>query len=85
MKKVLSVFSILALTAVLMGGSLSSAREVYAAETNNSNIISVCENASTMSIRAEETVWYFRILNGVTEKRLWSITRGIWLTEWMPA
>ncbi|HZK85661.1 MAG TPA: hypothetical protein VFC58_13560 [Desulfosporosinus sp.] len=85
MKKVLSGFSILALTAVLMGGSLSSAREAYAAEAINSNTISVCEDASIMSIEAEETAWYFRVLDGVTEKRLWSITRGIWLTEWMPA
>ena len=32
--------------------------------------------------RAEETMWYFRVYNGRNQKRLWSITRGIWLTEW---
>lgn len=31
---------------------------------------------------AEETTWYFRIYNGQLQQRLWSNTRGIWLTEW---
>lgn len=31
---------------------------------------------------AEETTWCFRIHNGMLQKRLWSNTRGIWLTEW---
>lgn len=30
----------------------------------------------------EETEWYYRNYNGHWQKRLWSITRGIWLTEW---
>ena len=32
---------------------------------------------------AEETEWYYRNNNGVLEKRLWSITYGVWLTEWI--
>lgn len=31
---------------------------------------------------AEETEWYYRRYDGRIQKRLWSITRGIWLTEW---
>ena len=34
--------------------------------------------------RAEQTEWYYRINNGVLEKRLWSITYGRWLTDWIP-
>ena len=34
--------------------------------------------------RAEQTQWYFRINNGVLEKRLWSITYQRWLTDWIP-
>ena len=34
--------------------------------------------------RVEQTKWYFRMRNGVAEKRLWSITYGIWLTDWIP-
>lgn len=30
----------------------------------------------------EETEWYYRNYNGHWQRRLWSITRGIWLTEW---
>lgn len=33
--------------------------------------------------RAEETTWVFRRNEqGKCQKRLWSITRGVWLTEW---
>ena len=32
----------------------------------------------------EEVCWYYRTrVDGVKEKRLWSITRGIWLTDWI--
>ncbi len=34
--------------------------------------------------RAEQTEWHYRINNGVLEKRLWSITYGRWLTDWIP-
>jgi len=33
--------------------------------------------------RAEETCWYFRVWNGRTQMRLWSITYRKWLTEWI--
>ena len=33
--------------------------------------------------RAEETIWVFRRTpEGKCQKRLWSITQGIWLTDW---
>ena len=32
---------------------------------------------------AEQTVWYNRIYNGKLQKRLWSITWGEWLTDWI--
>ena len=38
------------------------------------------ENSDTA--RAEETVWKYRVYEGRWQKRLWSITRGIWLTDW---
>ena len=40
--------------------------------------------ASYSITRAEETKWYYRVNNGVMEKRLWSITNGVWLTDWEP-
>lgn len=33
--------------------------------------------------RPEETEWYFRVANGLLQKRLWSITYGYWLTDWI--
>lgn len=30
----------------------------------------------------EETEWHYRTYQGRCQKRLWSITRGIWLTDW---
>lgn len=32
---------------------------------------------------AEQREWYYRINNGYYEKRLWSITYGKWLTDWI--
>lgn len=32
---------------------------------------------------AEETKWCYRTNNGNYEKRLWSITYGKWLTDWI--
>lgn len=39
---------------------------------------------SSNGARAEQTQWYYRLNNGVVEKRLWSITYGKWLTDWEP-
>lgn len=42
-----------------------------------------CENI--VSERVEQTRWYYRVRDGIKEKRLWSITYGYWKTDWMPA
>lgn len=40
------------------------------------------ENPEPM--RAEETKWYYRITgDGLLQRRLWSITYGYWLTDWI--
>lgn len=32
----------------------------------------------------EETEWYYRITDdGLVQKRLWSLTYGYWLTDWI--
>lgn len=33
--------------------------------------------------QTEEVEWIFRMYYGVMQKRLWSITYGVWLTDWM--
>lgn len=42
-------------------------------------------NIESISPRVEQTVWYYRTRNGVRERRLWSLTYGKWLTNWIPA
>lgn len=34
-------------------------------------------------MRPEETEWYYRIADGLFQKRLWSLTYGYWLTDWI--
>lgn len=42
-------------------------------------------NGADQAITYSDTVrWYYRNNNGVMEMRLWSITRGMWLTDWVP-
>ena len=39
-------------------------------------------NVAEIIPRAEQFEWYYRIIDGQMQKRLWSITEGKWLTEW---
>lgn len=39
----------------------------------------------SQSPRAEVKEWKYRNNNGVLQKRLWSVTYGRWLTDWMDA
>ncbi len=55
----------------------------------NASAVAIVESAVTqesggaVSPRTEETTWYVRVYNGKLQRRLWSNTRGIWLTDWM--
>lgn len=33
--------------------------------------------------RQEQFQWFYRIYNGHQQKRLWSITYGRWVTDWI--
>ncbi|MCQ2513385.1 MAG: hypothetical protein MJ092_08400 [Lachnospiraceae bacterium] len=46
-------------------------------------IIPQSHNSEEQIMRAEQTKWYFRVYNGKLQKRLWSLTEGKWLTDWM--
>jgi len=43
----------------------------------------ISSNDSDEAIRAEETIWYFRVWAGIRQMRLWSITYRKWLTDWI--
>lgn len=44
---------------------------------------SPAESHVTVESRADENVWYTRVYNGKLQKRLWSNTYGVWLTDWI--
>lgn len=41
------------------------------------------DSQSTVETRTSENVWYTRTYNGKLQKRLWSRTYGVWLTDWI--
>lgn len=41
------------------------------------------ESQSTVDPRTSTNVWYTRVYNGKLQKRLWSNTYGVWLTDWI--
>ena len=75
------------LTAALLMVSLfcvcsiaGSTPDVYAAsETEN-----LIESTGAEIVPfGEQTEWVYRVVNGRLQMRLWSITYGIWRTEWL--
>ena len=55
----------------------------YAVTRTESLAISHSQENFEISPRTEETTWCYRIHNDKLQRRLWSNTRGIWLTDWM--
>ena len=51
---------------------------VKAEKENDMNIVSITDGRAY-----EETQWYYRTVNGIRQKRLWSITEGHWIGEWI--
>lgn len=41
------------------------------------------ENGTETIDRAEKAVWKYRTVNGVKQKRLWSLTHERWKTDWI--
>ena len=74
MKKICRMFLVLALSV----SCLCSGAAVFAAEAQPTG-----GSAAPASTRAEETKWFYRDNGGTLQKRLWSNTQGIWLTDWI--
>lgn len=64
------------LLSVLLSTALIPGYTAYAAETAG-----YTEDGGAV-INAEETMWYYRVVDEKLQKRLWSITYGKWLTDW---
>lgn len=73
MKKTIIALLLALVTVVSSAGALAA--EVAApANVGDTGIVSP---------QAEEKVWCTRVHNGWLQKRLWSITYGRWLTDWI--
>lgn len=70
MKKLLVLLSLLCVIMVEM--------PVYAMPNGT-----VTETATVQEKRSEEVEWVYRTYQGKLQKRLWSITEGVWLTDWI--
>lgn len=78
MKRFLSM--LLAIILILSFSVPAFAAKLEAPDGSDIEITAVESGAST---RAEETTWYFRVHNGMLQKRLWSITYRYWKTDWI--
>ncbi|MFP3156352.1 hypothetical protein LQZ18_18390 [Lachnospiraceae bacterium ZAX-1] len=54
--------------------------QVMATEPQLSNPAPASEQITP---RAEKTQWYYQSVGGRLQKRLWSITYGVWRSDWM--
>ncbi len=77
MKRIFTFFSVLALCF-----SFLFSTPAFAEYTETGSTYAVAAD-SVVSPCAEQTEWVYRIHNGYYEKRLWSITYGKWLTDWI--
>ena len=71
---------LLALIMFVSAPAVASAEILSAPDGSDIEIVAVQSGDST---RAEETLWYFRVVNGILQMRLWSLTYGKWLTDWI--
>ena len=76
MKRIISF-----LLAFIMCFSISAAAFADAVPQDAGAVISA--NDSNGPGRAEETIWYFRVWDGIRQMRLWSLTYRKWLTDWI--
>lgn len=73
MKKTLLAV-VVALLLCLQAVPASAASEVAIPQTISEDVVAPA---------SEETVWCTRVYNGMLQRRLWSITYGEWLTDWI--
>lgn len=78
MKRIFSF--LLALTILFSLSSVALAECLEAPDGSDVEIIAVKPGEP---MRSEETAWYFRVYNGMVQKRLWSLTYRRWLTDWI--
>ena len=56
--------------------------EMTCPQESEAIVMEAQSNAGLM--RVEEFKWYYRDYNGECQRRLWSVTYGYWVTDWLP-
>lgn len=79
MLKLKKVFMVSSLSVTLL--SMSQLPAVTSVVFAGEQTVSAAAQSS-ISPRAEETVYKYRVVDGKLQKRLWSLTYGKWLTDW---
>ena len=78
MKKIISMLLTLSICLSFSAVALADYSELSEEDTQ------IVEVEETEPTRAEETEWYYRIVdNLIVQKRVWSITYGYWKTDWI--
>lgn len=83
MKRIITLCTVLTLCFSAVFSSVAFADEMDTGYPISITGESTADSNSTVQPKAEETRWYYREYNGNIEKRLWSITYGKWLTDWI--
>lgn len=78
-KKAIKLFSI-CLVLIMF---LSITPAVFAAEHTPATPVSPASDEGGAVPYIDEQTWVTRKYNGMIQMRLWSNTRGIWLTDWI--
>lgn len=72
------------LLSLVLLASLSTPAFADLVDDHAQNEIAFIEKEPGGPMRPEETEWYYRTTeSGLFQKRLWSITYGYWLTDWI--
>ena len=73
MKKLAALICVLLISVSLLSTTAFAASEVP----------TTTQSTSTVSPRVNDTVWVHRTYNGKDQKRLWSYTYQMWMTDWI--
>ena len=81
-RNIVRIITVSAVIVLIVGAiPVSAANYLF----NEAAYIQASEPETVTQVEGEVTEWCYRNNNGIFEKRLWSVTYGKWLTEWMPA
>lgn len=76
--KKIFLLSIMILNTLISSNTIHASKESIQSTVDYSNIF----NEQIKPNSYDDVRWYYRIVNGREQRRLWSFTAGEWLTDW---